>query len=220
MKQRLLSTILCLLLCFTFIVSCEKEEKSSSSSSEEVSTSSVSSSPSEEEQGNEESSSKKDSQTEPTNPLPITPNPETGYTYYRLWAKSSLIVQRDYAKWIFNDYESYINEMPSLTANRIDCITKEMFVDNFVVVVWRRCDYRQAENCSYHSLSWDGYEGEYTLTLEYTSVDREYEAREVPFPLDVILIPRSEVGGADISDCVMNLQEVNRLFTTENSHAD
>ena len=98
--KRILSLILALIFCLSFIVSCEKEEAPSSSSSQSSSSS-------------ESSSSRDDSPTEPEIEFLID-NPYTTYEYnsWGLYFKSEMITPEEsedecYKIWTFERYEEY-----------------------------------------------------------------------------------------------------------------
>ncbi|MBQ7412117.1 MAG: hypothetical protein IJW10_04345 [Clostridia bacterium] len=169
--KRLLSLILALLFCLSFIVSCEKEESPSTS---EPSSSS-------EEPGSSGKLSYDD------RGLPIFPAPKDAYTYYNVYEKNFAFAEC-YDTWVFNDYGSYCGFISQYAS--IGDITEDMLNDYFLVVVYRAENIYATENYSYSNFN--RINNEYILILEYTSYEIPYEDKEVPTRFDIVLIPRSE----------------------------
>ena len=197
--KKLISLILCLLLCFTFIVSCEKEEKSSSSSSEESSTSEV------------------PSVQPPKFPSMI----ENAYTTYRL-EKLSNSFEREhlrttsdffvYKNWLFKDFNSYIEFFNTYATDRWsegsflpEQITADTFKDYVILAVVFQHDSSIKElkyGCLYNYAIRNSTSprDEYLLVAEKTSVLSSVTPDGLPpYEIDLVLIPRSDITGNDIN---------------------
>ena len=170
--KKFLSLLLALLLCLSFIVSCEKEEAPSTS---EPSSSSE-----------EPTSSGKLSYDDKG--LPIFPTPVNTYTHFTVTKTDSAKIDADcYDTWVFNDYGSYCSFISQYAS--IGEITEDMLNEHFLVVVYRQDDIRWTENYSYHSFE----AGEKrSLILEYTDYGTEHTDDDYFFHFDVVLVPRSE----------------------------
>ena len=206
--KKFLSLLLALLLCLSFIVSCEKEEapssslNSSSESSSNIPSSSGESSSSEpiQEPTSEPSSSSDVSSSESSfdkltydNGFPVFERPKDEYAVHNIQGKQGLSHML-YDRWIINDYESFSDFLLEKTGlTMFDNITKDTFDENFVVAIYRNDDMRITKNYSYSNLK--NKNGEWFLTFEYTI----YYTIDIPDVVsssnsfDLVVIPRSEL---------------------------
>ena len=197
--KKLISLILCLLLCFTFIVSCENEEAPSSSSSEESSTSEV------------------PSVQPPKFPSMI----ENAYTTYtvdtisnsfggeHLWRNNG----PSYKNWLFKDFNSYIEFFNTYATDRWsegsflpEQITADTFKDYVILaVVFQHNNYVSERKygclCGYVMIGSPSSRDEYLLVAEELAIynSKWIETAMPPYKIDLVLIPRSDITGNDIN---------------------
>ncbi len=172
--KKLISLILCLLLCFTFIVSCEKEEEPTSEQSFSTQGSSYI------------------VDYDKDGVFPVFKRPEAEYSFYNVKIKENLERKFDYFdRIIINDYSSFLNFLSSNTnAASLSKITEQTFIESFVIAVYRG-DLRKTENYSYSRFT-HSQEDEWRLVLEYSSIEQTYESMVYPDSFDFVVIPRSE----------------------------
>ena len=184
--KRLLSLILALIICLSFIVSCEKEEAPSTSTSSEEPTS-----------------------TGPDEEVPSATNINSlineEYTSYSIKLDNTRFLQEieedsiepERKHWIFKSFDEFSKFKEKSTLTKVDEIAESTFEDNIVYAFLyqhklnNKTKYGNINECANYSFAnLRGYIMLAERSVCYPSVN---DATSPPYVLDLVLIPKSKV---------------------------